>query len=204
MRAAVRARGDPGGAGDDLARVADRGHLDHDVDVVALDLPRDARERHQVVGDDDDLLGVHRVGEGEAEQAAGGRSAVAGGVAEGVGGGGGDHRDVNPNLAVLDRLPAPAVRAQDAEPAHPALRAVVTERAVHRAFDVVQDTRLEVADLIGVDRERRRREPHQVLHAERGGGVEDHVGDRVAVPEVVVARHRHAVGEADLFKGLAD
>ncbi len=84
------------------------------VDVVALDLPRQTGERHEVVGDDDDVVGVDRVGEREAEQTAGRRSAITGGVAEAVGGGRGDDGDVDVDLAVLDRLLAAAVRAQHA------------------------------------------------------------------------------------------
>ena len=49
------------------------------------------------------------------------------GVAEGVGGRRGNHRDVDVHFAILDRLPAPAMRAQHSQAAHLALRAVVAQ-----------------------------------------------------------------------------
>ena len=52
-----RARQD--GSGDWPGRVADGVDLDHTVDVVALDLPRDAGKRHPVVGDDDGEIDAH-------------------------------------------------------------------------------------------------------------------------------------------------
>ena len=38
------------------------------------------------------------------------------------------------------------------------------------------------------------------LHAHLGGGVEDHVGDQVAVAEMVVGRDGHAVAQAGLLE----
>jgi len=61
------------------------------------------------------------------------------GVAEHVGSGGRDYRDVDVDFPILNRLPASAVRAQHAHAAHLALRAVVAQRAVQGAFDVVDD-----------------------------------------------------------------
>ena len=119
---AVGALGDLGGAGDDLARVSDLIHLHHAVHVVALDLPWDGGEGHEVVGDHDDLVGVEGVGQGEVEGAARRRAVHAVGVPERVGAGGGDDGDVHVHLAVLDGLPAPAVGAQDAQAAHLARR----------------------------------------------------------------------------------
>ncbi len=200
---AVGALGDPRRPGDDLGRVADRVHLDDEVDVVALDLPGQAGEGHQVVGDHDDLFGVDRIGEGETEQPAGRRTVDAVGVAEEIGGGGGDDRHVDVDLAVLDRLPAAAVRPQDAEPAHLAGRTVGAQGSVHGAFDVVDDPLIEVADLVGVDRKGGRGKPHEVLDAEVGGGVEDHVAHRIAVAQVVVGRDHHAVGQARRLERLA-
>ena len=70
----VGALRDLGGAGDDLRRVADGWNLHDIVDVVALDLPGNAGEGHQVVGDDDDVVGVEGIGQREAERAAGRRA----------------------------------------------------------------------------------------------------------------------------------
>ena len=69
---AIGRAGDLRGAGDDLRGIADGWDFDHVVNIVALDLPGNAGERNEVVGDDDDLVGVHRVGEREAERTAGG------------------------------------------------------------------------------------------------------------------------------------
>ena len=49
-----------------------RGNFDDVVHVVALDLPGHARERNEVVGDDDDVVGIDGIGEREAERTAGG------------------------------------------------------------------------------------------------------------------------------------
>ena len=90
------------------------GDLDDVVDVVALNLPGNAREGNEVVGDDDDAVGVNRVGQRESERSAGRRTMRAIGVAEVVGRGRGDDRDVDVHLAILNRLPASTVRAQHA------------------------------------------------------------------------------------------
>ena len=63
------------------------------------------------------------------------------GIAEEVGSGRGDHRDIDMDFSVLHRLPASAVRAQHAHAAHLALRAVVAQRAIHAAFDVMHHAR---------------------------------------------------------------
>ncbi len=133
-------------ARNNLRRIADRVHFHHVVDVVALNLPRNAGERNQIVGDDDDVVGIDRIGQREAQRSAGGLAVRAVAVAEGIRGGRGDHRDVDVNFAILNRLPASAMRAQHAHAAHLALRAVVAQRAVHAAFDVMDDARFHQID----------------------------------------------------------
>ena len=59
------------GAGDDLRGIADGVDFDDVVDVVALDLPGNAGERNEIVGDDDDVVGVHGVSKRKAQRAAG-------------------------------------------------------------------------------------------------------------------------------------
>ena len=184
------------GAGDDLRRVADRGHLDHVVHVVALDLPGHAGEGNQVVGDHDDVVGVHGIGQREAERAARRLAQRAGGVAEGVGRGRGDDGDVDVHLAVLDRLPASAVRAQHAQAAHLALRAVVAQRPVHRALDVMDDAGFHQLDHRRLRRKRRAGKPHQVADAHARRGLERHQRDRVAIAQVMVVGDGHAVAQA--------
>src|SRR6185436_1347908 len=105
----VGAPGDLGRPGDDLGRIADAVHAHDVVDVVPLDLPGKRGERHQMVGDHDHPVRVERVGEGEVEGAAGGRTVDAVRVAEGVGARRRDDGDVDVDLAVLDGLPAAAV-----------------------------------------------------------------------------------------------
>src|SRR5581483_8067078 len=101
--------------------------FDDVVDVVALDLPWHAGERNEVVGDNDDAVGVHGVGESKAEGAAGALAVGAVGVAEHVGRGSGDDGDVDVNFAILDGLEASAVRTKDTHSGHVALRAVVAK-----------------------------------------------------------------------------
>jgi len=50
-----------------ILRDRDGFDFDHVVDVVALDLPRHAGERDQVVGHDDDVVGVGGVGQCETQ-----------------------------------------------------------------------------------------------------------------------------------------
>ena len=59
--------------------------LDHVVNVVALDLPGNARERNEIVGHDDDAVGIDGIGEGNSQRTACRRSVRAIGVAEEVG-----------------------------------------------------------------------------------------------------------------------
>ena len=198
---AVGALGQLGGAGDDLARVADLVEDDDLVHVVALNLPRHAGERHEVVGHHDHVVGVQRIDQAEAEAAARGRAVDAVGVAEGVAGRGGEDGDVDVDLAILDGLPAAAVGAEDAEAAHLAGGAVVAERAVHAALDVVDDAGLDERDERGVAGEAGGREPDEVFDAELGGGLEERDADLVAVAEVVVGGDAHAVAEAGVLEG---
>ncbi len=135
-QAVGRAR-DLRGAGNNLRRIADGIDFHDIIDIVALNLPGNAGEGNQIVGDHDDVVGVDRIGQREAQRSAGRLAVRSIGVAEGIGRGRGDHRDVDVHFAILNGLPAPAVRAQHAQAAHLALGAVVAQRPVHRAFDVM-------------------------------------------------------------------
>ena len=104
------------------------------------------------------------------------------GVAEGVGGGGRDDGDVDVQLAVLDRLPAAAVRAQHAQAAHLAGGRVLAEWTVHAALDVVHDAGIHVLDDGGMAGKRRTREPHEVLDAEGGGDLGMVAGGAAMIP----------------------
>ena len=152
-------------AADDLGRIADRIDLDDVIYVVALDLPRNARKRDQVVGDDDDAVGIYRIRQRKAQRAASRLAVRAIGVAEEVRRRRGNHRDVDMDFAILNRLPASAMRAQHAHAAHLAVRAEVAQRTVHAAFNVVDRSRLHQVDHRLVTRKRRAGEPHQVLDA---------------------------------------
>ena len=59
------------------------------------------------------------------------------GVAEGIGGRCCDHCDVNVNFTILNGLPAASMRTEHAHAAHFSLSAVIAERAVHAAFNVM-------------------------------------------------------------------
>ena len=82
-------------------------HLDDIVHELALDLPRDARERNEIVRDNDDVIGIDRIGQGKSQRAAGRGPMGAVAVAERVGAGRGDNGDVDLDLAILHRLPNP-------------------------------------------------------------------------------------------------
>jgi hypothetical protein len=123
----------------DLRRITDHRNLDDPIHVVALDLPGNARERHEVVRDDDHPVGVHRVGECEAQRPARRRPMRAVGIAEAVRSRRGDDGDVDVHVAILDRLPAATVRSQHAETGHAAARSKIAQRTIHAALDVMHD-----------------------------------------------------------------
>src|SRR5262249_10258791 len=88
-----------GGAGDDFRGIADRVDFDDVVDIVALNLPGDAGEWHEIIGDDDYVVGIDGVGQGEAEGAAGGLTVGAVSVAKWIGRGRGNDGNVNMHFA---------------------------------------------------------------------------------------------------------
>ena len=94
------------------------------------------------------------------------------GVAEEVRSRSGDHGDVNVHFAILHGLPASAVRAQNAHAAHVAVGAVIAQRAVHAAFDVVDRAGLHQLDHRLMAGKRRAGEPHEVLDAHARGGLQ--------------------------------
>ena len=120
------------------------------------------------------------------------------GVAEKIGGGRGDDRDVNMHFAVLNCLIAAAMGAQHAQAAHFALRAIVAEGPVHRAFDVMDHSLFHQLDRAFLRRERRARKPHQIFHADFRRRFERHERDLVAVAQMVMARDHHAVAQSAL------
>ena len=68
------------------------------------------------------------------------------GIPEEIRAGRRNYRNVNVHFAILNGLPAPAMRAQYAHAAHSALGAIVADRAVHAAFNVVDGTRIHQLD----------------------------------------------------------
>ena len=113
--------GDLGGAGHDALGVADGGNLHHVVDINLRDRPAQQRIGHQVVGDHDDLLGIHRVREGVAQASAGGGAELAGAVAHGIRRGRGDESHVNGRVAQGDVPGTAAVGAEVHRLVHQAL-----------------------------------------------------------------------------------
>ncbi len=176
--------------------IADGIDLDHVVNVVALDLPRNAGERNEIVGHHDDAIGVDGIGERESQRAAGRLAVRAVGIAEEVGGGRSDHRDVDVDLAILHRLPTSAVRAQHAQAAHVSVRAVIAERAVHAAFDVMHRARLHQLDHRLVARKRRAGKPDEVLGAHARGGLQRGERDAVSIAQMMMTADGHAIAQS--------
>ena len=117
----VRRAGEPRGARNDFRRVAHLIHLHHVIDILPHDLPRHTGKRHQVIGDDNRPVRIEGIGQTEAEESARRRTPVAGGVAKGIGGRGGDDGNVDVDLAILHGLPAAAMTAQHRGAVHLAL-----------------------------------------------------------------------------------
>ena len=70
----IRALRDLRGSGDDLLRVSDRVYFDDVIYIVSLDLPGNAWKGDEIIRDDDHMLGVYGVGEGESKRTACGRT----------------------------------------------------------------------------------------------------------------------------------
>ena len=182
--------------GDNLGWVAN-GIDGHDVvDIVALNLPGNAGEGNQVVGHSDHLVGIDGIRERKAQRAAGRLAMRAVTVAKRVCGGRGNHGNIDVYFAVLNRLPAPAVRTQNAHAAHLPLRAVVAQRAIHAAFDVVDHARGHQFNGGLLRRKRRAGEPREVLDANSRRRYECHQGDAVSIPQVMVRGNDHAIAQA--------
>ena len=63
-------------------------------------------------------------------------------IAKCVGRRGRDYRNIDVDFAILNRLPAAAMRPQHSHAAHLALRAVIPQWPVHRSFNVMNYARL--------------------------------------------------------------
>ena len=195
--------GDLGGAGDDAGGIADGFHGNHIINIGLVDGALCEGIGHQIVGDDDDLFGVHGVGEGVAQGAAGGSAGLAGAVAHGVGGGSRDKGNIDGSPAGDDVGGAAAVgaelhrRVHDAGgngPAHARGHVVAAQLGDHAAANVVDQGPVAVKDGGGVDGE--------VFHAHLGQLLHDHVQNEVAVAHMVVEGHRHAAFHTGQPDGL--
>ena len=119
-------------------------------------------------------------------------------VAEKIGGRGGDYGNVDVDFSILNCLVAAAMGAQHAHAAHLPLCAVVAQRPVHRAFDVMDDAFFHQFDGAFLGRERCAREPYQVLDADPGGRFQRHQRHFVAVAQMMMVRDHHAVAKSAL------
>ena len=198
--------GDLGGAGHDALGVADGGHLHHVINVNLRDRPAQQRIGHQVVGDHDDLLGVHRVREGVAQASAGGGAELAGAIAHGIGCGCGDEGHVDGRVAQGDVPGTAAVGAEVHRLVHQALgdasaqsggHVIRIDLAHHAAFDVLlQRGCVHVEDGACVQRQLPDAEVRDLLH--------HHVQRVVAVAQVMVEGHGHAALQSGELDGLPE
>ena len=146
----VGASGHPGGAGDDLMGDADLIHFHHTVDIVSDHLHGQAGKTHEMVRYDNDSVRILIVREGIAQTPAGGGAVKPVGVPEGVGCGGGDDRNVNLNLPVLDGLISSPVRSQHSCARHLSLGGGFTQGTVHAPLYVVDRAVFQVPDQGGM------------------------------------------------------
>ena len=196
-----------GGPGHDALGVADVVGHDHIVHLELRDGPGGVGIGHQVVGDDDDVVGIGGVGAGIAQGAAGDAvlvvPAVAVGVAVGVAGGSAQEGHVNVQVAGADGAGPAAVgpehhRAVDEAPGH-----LLGQLAPHAGgLDMGDDAVLDVADQGGVDRGQGAGRQGQVFIAHFRQLIHHGVDDVVAVAEVVVEADGHAVLQAGAADGL--
>ena len=116
-------------------------------------------------------------------------------IAEEISRGGGDDSNVDVDLAILNRLPAAAMRAQHARSAHVPVRAEVAQRPIQAAFDVMHRARLHQLDHRLMTGERSAGKPPQVFHAHACRGLQRRQRHLVAIAEVMVAADGHAVAQ---------
>jgi len=192
----IRRSCDLRGAADDLRRITNTWYFDDVIHIVALDLPRHGRERHEVIGDYEYTVRVHRIRQREAQRSAGALAVGAVGIAEHIRRRRGDYCDINVHFAVLDCLEASTMRAQHTESSHVALRAIVAKRAIHAAFDVMHHASFHQIDHRSLRRERRAREPAQVLHTHASRGLQYFQRHPVPIAQMMVRRDRHAIANA--------
>jgi len=187
--------GDLGRARDDLARVAD-GVDHHDIiDVAALDAPGMAGKIHKVIGHHHHLVGEERVGQSEAERAAGGGAVDAVGVAMAVGAGRRDESDIDVEIAVLEGAVAAAMRAQHRGLFHFAQRAGAADGAVHRALNMGDHAGFDMVGQPAVNREKGRRGEHQIFQTARGQLLHHQVDEEITVAQMMMKRDHHAVAD---------
>ena len=200
-----RVPGDAGGAGDDARRVADGLHLHHIVHIDLGNGPVQQGVGDQAVGDDHHLFGVHGVRRRVAQASAGGLAVLAGAVAHGVRAGGGDeghvHRraaagDVAGPAAVGAELHRPLQQPPGDLPAQAGGHVVGENPGDHVIADVVRQGLVGVKEGAGVHRQIPDAQIRDLLH--------DHVEHIVAVSQVVVEGHGHAVSQAGQRNGLPD
>ena len=118
------------------------------------------------------------------------------GIAEEIGRGCGDHRDINVDFSILDRLIAAAMRTQYPHASHFALRTIVAQRSVHRAFNVMDDAFLHQLDRALLRGKRRTREPHQIFDADSGRGFQRHERHFIAITQMMMVRNDHPVAQS--------
>ncbi len=169
-----------------MRRIANGRHFDDKIDVVSLDLPRNAWERHEVIGHHDNAIGVYRVGQRETKRAASRAAVRTVGVAEAISGRGGNDGDVDMHFAVLDCLPAASMRAQHAETAHLPLRTVIAEWAVHAAFNMMNHAGVHQFNDRGVAWERGAGKPPQILYSQAASRLQGFQRNAIAIAEVMM------------------
>ena len=202
---AHRVTGDLGGARNDARRVADALHLHHIIHIGLADGEISQRIRHQVVGDDDHFFGIHGIGKGIAQAAAGRFAVFAGAVAHGVGSGRCHKGHIDGAAALLDVAGASAMGAEGHRfiqhavgdgPAHHAADVVGFQASDHMVFDMPDE------GLMGV--EHRGRIHIQVFDPQVGHSVHDHVEHIVTVAQMMVEGDRHAVFQPGQLDCLLD
>src|SRR5579862_2523779 len=99
------------------------------------------------------------------------------------------------HFAVLHCLPASTMRAQYPKSAHAAVRAIVAQRAVHAALDMVHRAGFHQLDDRLVAGERRAGKPHQVARAHAGSRLKRVERDQVSVAQMMMAADGHAVAQ---------
>ena len=203
----LRILGVAGSPGHDALGIADVVGQHHIVHVIFGNGPRRVGIGHQMVGDDDHVIGILGVGAGIAQRAAGNAvvivPAVAVGVAVRVTGGRAQKRHIDVQITAADGAGPAAVGAEHHRAVHKATGDFLRQLTAQAGgLNMGDDAIFDMPDKRRMDGSQRGCRQRQVLVSHLRQLVHHHIDDVVAVAEVMVEADGHTVFQSCAADGL--